>query len=116
MVGLSATLPNFVDVAHFLQVDVSEKGGCFFFDARIRPVPLVTKFVGVKDICDYSTKEKRINPLLIFNQKCYDFIIEYLKKGKQVIVFVHSRRETSNYCKFILERAKELREEHIFTV
>ncbi len=23
MIGLSATLPNFVDVAHFLQVDVS---------------------------------------------------------------------------------------------
>ena len=50
MIGLSATLPNFIDVAHFLQVNVGDEGGCFYFDASIRPVPLVTKFTGINDI------------------------------------------------------------------
>ena len=38
IVGLSATLPNYQDVARFLNVD--PKKGLFFFDGRFRPVPL----------------------------------------------------------------------------
>jgi hypothetical protein len=68
-------------------------------------VPLVTKFVGIKDVSE-MVRGKRRRPQDVFNEKCYDFIMEYLKKSKQVIVFVHSRRETSNFCKYILERAK----------
>ncbi|KHN86946.1 Activating signal cointegrator 1 complex subunit 3 [Toxocara canis] len=38
IVGLSATLPNYVDVARFLRVNPYK--GLFFFDSRFRPVPL----------------------------------------------------------------------------
>lgn len=46
MVGLSATLPNYLDVATFLQV---KKENVFFFDQTFRPVPLLQRFFGVKD-------------------------------------------------------------------
>ena len=45
IVGLSATLPNYLDVAKFL--NVSPYNGLFFFDGRFRPVPLATIFVGM---------------------------------------------------------------------
>jgi hypothetical protein len=44
IVGLSATLPNYLDVARFLRVD--PYGGLFFFDGRFRPVPLGQTFIG----------------------------------------------------------------------
>lgn len=41
IVGLSATLPNYVDVARFLRVNPYK--GLFYFDGRFRPVPLTQK-------------------------------------------------------------------------
>lgn len=38
IIGLSATLPNYIDVARFLRVNPHK--GMFFFDGRFRPVPL----------------------------------------------------------------------------
>ena len=38
IVGLSATLPNYVDVATFIRVKA--KKGLFYFDSTYRPVPL----------------------------------------------------------------------------
>ena len=46
VVGLSATLPNYIDVAQFLRVNPYI--GLFFFDGRFRPVPLAQTFIGVK--------------------------------------------------------------------
>lgn len=46
IVGLSATLPNYADVATFLRVDPSV--GLFHFDGSYRPVPLATAYLGVK--------------------------------------------------------------------
>ena len=48
IVGLSATLPNYMDVANFLHVNPFL--GLFFFDGRFRPVPLGMTFVGVKTL------------------------------------------------------------------
>jgi replicative superfamily II helicase len=45
IVGLSATLPNYVDVAKFLHVNPEK--GLFFFDSRFRPVPLAQRFLPV---------------------------------------------------------------------
>ena len=47
IVGLSATLPNYRDVASFLGVNA--EAGLFYFDASYRPVPLEMQFVGVTD-------------------------------------------------------------------
>lgn len=46
ILGLSATLPNYLDVATFLHVNPCI--GLFYFDGRFRPVPLGQTFLGVK--------------------------------------------------------------------
>ena len=46
IVGLSATLPNYKDVAAFLGVS---EPGLFYFDASYRPVPLAMEFIGATD-------------------------------------------------------------------
>lgn len=56
ILGLSATLPNYLDVATFLHVNPFI--GLFFFDSRFRPVPLGQTFVGVK-----STNKVGVAPL-----------------------------------------------------
>ena len=47
MVGLSATLPNYEDVATFMRVDPAN--GLFFFDNSFRPVPLKQTYVGITE-------------------------------------------------------------------
>lgn len=47
IVGLSATLPNYKDVAVFLGVNPDT--GLFYFDSSYRPVPLEMQFVGVTE-------------------------------------------------------------------
>lgn len=59
IVGLSATLPNYIDVSDFLRsamtiskrlelmCRVNRYQGLFFFDASFRPVPLEQHFIGV---------------------------------------------------------------------
>ena len=49
ILGLSATLPNYIDVARFLCVN--PQTGLFFFDGRFRPVPLAMTFIG-RFYCD----------------------------------------------------------------
>ncbi|KAG8919044.1 hypothetical protein FRC00_011818, partial [Tulasnella sp. 408] len=44
IVGLSATLPNYIDVADFL--GVNRYAGLFYFDQSFRPVPLEQHFIG----------------------------------------------------------------------
>lgn len=47
LVGLSATLPNYEDVAVFLRV--RPERGLFFFGNHYRPVPLKQTYIGIKD-------------------------------------------------------------------
>jgi pre-mRNA-splicing helicase BRR2 len=47
LVGLSATLPNYADVATFLRVN-NEKG-LFFFDHTFRPIPLQMQYIGISE-------------------------------------------------------------------
>lgn len=47
LVGLSATLPNYEDVATFMRVKPDR--GLFFFDNSFRPVPLEQQYVGVTE-------------------------------------------------------------------
>ncbi|XP_011270402.1 hypothetical protein CAOG_08772, partial [Capsaspora owczarzaki ATCC 30864] len=86
IVGLSATLPNYEDVAAFLRVDLTT--GLFYFDNSYRPVPLEQHYVGI-------TEKKAIKRYLLMNQIVYNKIIELKDPTQQVIVFVHSRKETA---------------------
>uniref|UniRef100_A0A8U8BY90 Activating signal cointegrator 1 complex subunit 3 n=1 Tax=Geospiza parvula TaxID=87175 RepID=A0A8U8BY90_GEOPR len=59
LVGLSATLPNYEDVATFLRVDPAK--GLFYFDNSFRPVPLEQTYVGI-------TEKKAIKRFQIMNE------------------------------------------------
>ena len=104
IVGLSATLPNYYDVADFLRV----KEGLFAFDSSYRATPLTMKFFGLKDKCPYDEYKELENNLV------YEQVVKYLKKGKQALVFVHSRMETINFAKELFRLAQTNGEEDIF--
>ena len=86
IVGLSATLPNFVDVADFL--GVNRNVGMFFFDQSFRPVPLEQQLVGVKGKA--GSKQAREN----LDEVSFEKLMEMMREGHQVMVFVHSRKDT----------------------
>lgn len=97
LVGLSATLPNYEDVATFLRVDV--KKGLFYFDASYRPCGLQQQFIGV-------TEKKAIKRYQVVNEVCYEKVLDQAGKH-QTLVFVHSRKETAKTAKFIRDMALE---------
>ena len=100
IVGLSATLPNYRDVASFLRVD--PQSGLFHFDGTFRPCPLRQEFIGVTD-------KKPIKQLKMMNDITYNKVIEHVGKNRnQMLVFVHSRKETAKTAKYIRDKALEL--------
>ena len=62
LVGLSATLPNFEDVASFLRVKPDT--GLFHFDNSFRPCPLAQQYIGV-------TVKKPLQRFQLMNEICY---------------------------------------------
>lgn len=84
--GLSATLPNYTDVAAFLRVNL--KTGLHYFGPEYRPIPLSQTFLGV-------TEKQRVKRNDMMNKLAYEKMVEALKRGKQVsirvfwCVFVH---------------------------
>ncbi|KCV72719.1 hypothetical protein H696_00297 [Fonticula alba] len=101
IIGLSATLPNFVDVARFLRADL--KTGLFFFDSSFRPVPLYQKFIGIKGSNQHQVAGR-------MEDVCYSLLHERLKAGKQVMIFVHSRKQTVIVAQNMLKRLREANE------
>lgn len=97
IVGLSATLPNYVDVADFLKVN--RMAGLFYFDASFRPVPLEQHFIGVKG--KPGTKASRDN----IDTTAFEKVRSMLEQGHQIMVFVHSRKDTFNTAKMLYEKA-----------
>lgn len=100
LVGLSATLPNYRDVAAFLRVDPLK--GLYHFDASFRPCPLKQEFIGI-------TEKKAIKQLKTMNDVCYTKVMEQVgQHGNQMLIFVHSRKETAKTAKYIRDKAMEL--------
>ncbi|GAA6043916.1 hypothetical protein JCM8097_004108 [Rhodosporidiobolus ruineniae] len=97
LVGLSATLPNFKDVARFLHVDPEK--GLFYFDSSYRPCPLKQEIIGV-------TEKKAIKRYQVTNEICYEKVLEHAGKD-QIIIFVHSRKETAKTARFLRDAAVE---------
>ena len=97
IVGLSATLPNYIDVSDFLKVN--REAGLFYFDASFRPVPLEQHFIGVKGKA--NTKVSRDN----LDYVAFEKIKELLRQDKQVMVFVHSRKDTVNAARTFYQMA-----------
>lgn len=100
LVGLSATLPNYRDVASFLRVD--QKKDMFHFDGSFRPCPLKQEFIGVTD-------RKAIKQLKTMNDITYNKVIEHVgQNNNQMLIFVHSRKETAKTAKYIRDKALEM--------
>lgn len=99
IVGLSATLPNYRDVARFLRVNLMK--GLFFFDGRFRPVPLAQSFLGVHTNIDRSRDGQR----KLLDESCYEKCLQFLKEDHQVLVFVHARNATAQLARFLIEKA-----------
>jgi len=100
LIGLSATLPNYRDVASFLRVDPIH--GLFHFDGSYRPCPLRQEFIGVSD-------KKAIKQLKTMNDVCYTKVMDQVGTNKnQMLIFVHSRKETAKTAKYIRDKALEL--------
>nr|POF13041.1 dexh-box atp-dependent rna helicase dexh13 [Quercus suber] len=99
IVGLSATLPNYRDVASFLRVDPQKD--LFHFDGSFRPCPLKQEFIGVTD-------KKAIKQLKTMNDVCYTKVLEQVGQNKQqMLIFVHSRKETAKTARYIRDKALE---------
>jgi activating signal cointegrator complex subunit 3 len=94
IVGLSATLPNYQDVASFLRVNPTT--GLFFFGPEFRPVPLEQTYVGVTETQKFKQKN-------VMNRIAYEKMVAALTRGKQVMIFVHSRKETGASAEAIRE-------------
>ncbi|KAK6580622.1 hypothetical protein PZA11_006858 [Diplocarpon coronariae] len=106
IVGLSATLPNYVDVADFLKVN--RHAGLFYFDASFRPVPLEQHFIGVKGKAGTRTSRENIDTT------AFEKVQDMLELDHQVMVFVHSRKDTSNTAKMLYEKAIDQACAHLF--
>lgn len=99
IVGLSATLPNYVDVADFLKVN--RMAGLFYFDQSFRPVPLEQHFVGVKGKAGSKTSRDNLDKV------CFEKVKDMLEQGHQIMVFVHSRKDTVKTARTLWEMAAD---------
>lgn len=99
IVGLSATLPNYVDVGEFLKVN--PYAGLFYFDASFRPVPLAQHFIGVKGKPGSRTSNENLD------KACYEKVKEMLLLNHQVMVFVHSRKDTMKTAQMLYQMAMD---------
>lgn len=97
VVGLSATLPNYQDVAKFLNVPSK---GLFYFDSSYRPCPLSQEFCGI-------TEKNSMKKMHAANEACYDKTLQAVSNDNQVIIFVHSRKETSRLANYLKEKFYE---------
>ena len=129
ILGLSATLPNYKDVARFINVGPK---GLYHFDESYRPVPLRKKFIAVKppqlftnqrskmrmtkdkQFKETKTSRKNQSRLDVMNQVAYDHLRSNLRLGHQVLVFVHSRKETFKLGQFFYETAMANGEMNLF--
>jgi activating signal cointegrator complex subunit 3 len=105
LVGLSATLPNFKDVAQFLHVDLN--GGLKVFGPEYRPVPLEQTYLGIT-----QTGREKENAL---DHLAFETVLQNVRQGHQVMVFVHSRKQTVTLAKYFRERAVKNHTGHHFT-
>lgn len=97
VIGLSATLPNYQDVAAFLRI--KPESGLFYFDNSFRPVALEQQYIGV-------TEKKALKRFQVMNEIVYEKTMEHAGRN-QVLVFVHSRKETGKTARAIRDMCLE---------
>lgn len=106
ILGLSATLPNFMDVADFL--GVNRQVGMFYFDQSFRPKPLEQVLLGCRG--KEGSKQCREN----IDKVAYDKLVEKIQSGYQVMVFVHSRKDTVKSARTFIQMAQSNMQSDLF--
>lgn len=96
LVGLSATLPNYRDVATFLRVKPDK--GLFFFDHSYRPVPLQMQYLGI-------TERNAFKRFQLQNEICYEKALDQRRERYQLLIFVHSRKECGKTARALRDLA-----------
>lgn len=100
IIGLSATVPNFFDLARFLNVNFYR--GLFYFGKSFKQNSSNQTIIGIKNFIS----QKRV----IFGMNEIAFKkIELLRKNKKnpsIIIFVHSRRDTLKTALHFLKENK----------
>ena len=97
-VALSATFPNYEDIAQFLSVS---KRNTFFFGPEFRPVPLEQTITGVgKPTTAAITRPTSSDQL---NKILCEKVIQILLEGQQVMVFVHARNDTVKTAEALID-------------
>ncbi|CAK9312234.1 unnamed protein product [Citrullus colocynthis] len=105
IVGLSATLPNYLEVAQFLRVNPGT--GLFFFDSSYRPVPLAQQYIGISEH-NFAARNELLNEI------CYKKVVDSLKHGHQAMVFVHSRKDTAKTAEKLVEIGRKYDDLEVF--
>lgn len=99
IVGLSATLPNYVDVADFL--GVNRYRGLFYFGGAFRPVPLEQHFIGVRGKSGSAVMRSNLDRVV------YEKVLALVEEGHPVMVFVHTRKDTVRSGEALIELGKD---------
>lgn len=76
------------------------ESGLFYFDNSYRPVPLSQQYIGIRDSNPVRGKQ-------IMNDVCYEKVFESVMAGNQVMVFVHSRKDTIKTAESLITIARE---------
>ncbi|VFQ81224.1 unnamed protein product [Cuscuta campestris] len=105
IVGLSATLPNYLEVAEFLRVN--PETGLFYFDSSYRPVPLAQQYIGISEHNFVARNE-------LLNEICYKKVVDSLRLGHQAMVFVHSRKDTGKTADKLVELSQRNEDSDLF--
>lgn len=93
IIALSATVPNYEDVAAWLQVPSS---GIFRYGEEFRPITLETRFLTYQEGESFEEDRQTQNDLVL------EQIETALERNYQVIVFVNSRKGTEKLAKRIV--------------
>lgn len=107
LVGLSATLPNYKDVAALLRVKPDK--GMYFFNHTYRPVPLHMNYIGI-------TERNAFKRFQLQNEICYDKILSQRKRPtpNQALIFVHSRNECGKTAKALKDMMMDRDDNSLF--
>lgn len=97
IVGLSATMPNYRDIANFLNVTISDDNTnrAYNFNDSDRPIPLEKNFCGFVSKSFAEMKKD-------MNIECYRIAREKVgNEGTSLLIFIHSRKESEETARIL---------------